>query len=122
MTEQLRLPPRVKQLEDEQVLGRWRASRTQSSLRLVHGHLYLTTRRLVFAPHDWDAALSGVYIQCGLNGILGLCRQERDTSQILGGSLRERLCIEFDDFSVERFRVKDIDDVIAQIRAAANLS
>jgi hypothetical protein len=122
MTEQLRLPPRVKQLEDERVLGRWRASRTQSSLRLVHGHLYLTTRRLVFAPYDWDAALSGVYIQCGLNGILGLGRQERDTSQVLGGSLRERLWIEFDDFSVERFRVKNIDDVIAQIRAVANLS
>jgi hypothetical protein len=122
MAEQLRLPPRVKQLEDERVLGRWRASRTQSSLRLVHGHLYLTTRRLVFAPYDWDAALSGVYIQCGLNGILGLGRQVRDTSQVLGGSLRERLWIEFDDFSVERFRVKNIDDVIAQIRAVANLS
>jgi hypothetical protein len=122
MTEQLRLPPRVKQFEDERVLGRWRASRTQSSLRLVHGHLYLTTRRLVFAPYDWDAALSGVYLQCGLNGILGLGRQERDTSQVLGGSLRERLWIEYDDFSVERFRVKNIDGVIAQIRAAANLS
>jgi hypothetical protein len=35
---------------------------------------------------------------------------------------RERLWIESNNFSVERFRVKDIDDVIAQIRAATNLS
>jgi hypothetical protein len=86
---------------------------------LVRGYLYLTTRRLVFAPHEWEAALFGVYIRSGLGNITKICRQDRDMSQVLGGSLRDRMRIEFDDLSVEKFWVKDIDDVSAQIRAAA---
>ena len=122
MSTQLRLPARVRPLADEQVIGRWRAARTQSSLRLVHGNLYLTTRRLVFAPHEWEVTLMGVYIQSGLGNIVEIWRQHKDMSQVLGGSLRDRLCIEFDDRSVERFRVTDINEVIIQIRAAARLS
>lgn len=119
MTEPSALPSRAGQADGEQVLVRWRAGRTQGSRRLVAGHLYLTTRRLVFAPNALEAQLNGAYYQTYLSSIVDLGRQPKDTSQLLGGSIRDRVWVEIDDRSVERFRVKDIDEVVARISAAA---
>jgi hypothetical protein len=121
VTQELQFPSEVGQLEDEQVLARWMAGRTQSSRRLVGGYLYLTSQRLVFTPRVSDAVLDGAYWRAYHADIVDLGRLRKDLSQILGGSLRDRLWIEYNDGAVERFRVQRLDDVIEQIRTVAKI-
>jgi hypothetical protein len=121
VTQELHLPREVGKLEDEQVLARWMAGRTQSSRRLVGGNLYLTTQRLMFTPRASDALLDGEYWRAYHRDIVSLGRLRKDLSQILGGSLRDRLLVEYNDGDVERFRINEIDDVIEQIWAAVEI-
>jgi hypothetical protein len=118
VTQTQQLPPQVARVGGETVMHRWRAGRTQSTHRLVGGALYLTTVRLVFAPHRIEAILSGIYWQGGLDALVDIGLQERDSSQILGGSLRDRLWVRFEDLSVERFVVNDIDAVAHAVESA----
>lgn len=121
MPEEPQFPLSVTPLVEERVLARWMAGRTQSSLRLVGGHLYLTTRRLLFVPNAIERSLVGNAWQGDLTTVVDAGKQKRDLSQLLGGSIRDRLWVEFDDLAIERFRVKHLDEVLAQVRAAAQL-
>jgi hypothetical protein len=118
VTESARLPSEIEAFGGETVLHWWRAGRTQSSYRLVGGKLYLTNFRLIFAPNQIEVLLAAGYWNAGINTIVALGRQEKDLSQLLGGSIRDRLWIKFRNRSVERFRVKNIDLVAETIRLA----
>lgn len=113
----LKLPPGVGQIEDEWVYAQWRAFRTQNSRRLVRGRLYLTNVRLVFWPAPYSAVVFGgqYWLACHTQ-VTDVGCQSRDASQIFGGSFRDRLRINLDDRSVEKFIVPNLDATIAQIR------
>lgn len=117
MSQMFRLPPGVGQFEDEWIHVRWRAYRTQNSRRMVRGHLFLTSLRLVFWPTPLRAVMfDGQYWLADHTQVTDVGRQPRDTSQLFGGSYRDRLRINLDDRSVEKFGVPDLDSTIAQIR------
>jgi len=45
--------------EGEEVRWEARANRFQNKIRAIGGRIYLTDRRLVFAPHKFDAKIGG---------------------------------------------------------------
>lgn len=45
--------------EGEQIRWEARANRFQNKIRAIGGRIYLTDRRLVFAPHKFDARIGG---------------------------------------------------------------
>ncbi len=45
--------------DGEEVLWEARANRFQHKIRAIGGRVYLTDRRLVFAPHKFDARIGG---------------------------------------------------------------
>ena len=83
--------------------------------------MYLTTRRLFFVPNAIERSLIGDPWQRDLTAVVEAGKQKKDLSQLFGGSVRDRLWVEFDDHAIERFRVRHLDEVIAQVRAAAQL-
>lgn len=117
MGKNLTLPAGVASVEGEQVLERWRANRVQTSNRAVGGHLYVTSCRLVFKAHAFDTALMGVSLQLPLAGISEVGRRPCDFSQIMAGSLRDRLELLLVDGTVELFVVNKLDAVIEKIEA-----
>lgn len=115
MTKDLRLPAKVTQLDGEVVIERWRANRTQTSTRAVGGHLYLTNRRIVFAPHILDSVLEGAFWIVALADVRQIDRHKRDLSQILGGSIRDRLEIVRTDGTADLFVVNKLDSVMEKL-------
>lgn len=89
------------------------ANRTQNRRRAVGGTLFLTTGRLVFLPHDFDAALSGDGREVALEAVgdVGVEPPVRSVrgflaaplATLFGGGLTDRLRVEVDDGGVELF-------------------
>lgn len=100
-------PPEMR--PDEQVLWSQAANRFQGRLRSVGGKLFITDRRLVFGPHDFDAALRGEQWSAPLSEI--------ESVEVVG---RLRLVhIHLTEGRRERFVLRPAEEHAAVIREAA---
>jgi len=113
------MPSKVEPFDGEEVRYSRPASRAQHARRAVGGRLYVTNRRVLFCPHAVDAALAGEYWWVEHSAIRGLGRAERNYRALHAGGLRRRLRIELVGGDVELFVINKLDQVIAEIRAAA---
>ena len=95
----------------ESIRESWVANRTQSQSRAVGGRLYLTTHKLAFVPHVFDAALAGQSCSIPLTHItsVGLQPGEFSFAHLFDGGLRTRLRVETDSGSNELFVVQRPD-------------
>ena len=110
------MPP-VPPLPGEQLLWSARANQTQSSARAVGGRLYLTNRRLLFAPHALDNATGGTRWGADLAAITEVGTEPRTWNPFDGG-LRSRLRIVLADGTTALFVVNRLTEVQERIRAA----
>jgi hypothetical protein len=93
-----------------------RANRFQGS-RAVGGRLAITDRRLMFAPHRFDAALVGKRWEARLDEIRTAGIEPRGSSVkgLFGGGMRKRLRIRTSAGEEEHFLVNKIDQVLESL-------
>lgn len=101
------------------------ANRTQNGRRAVGGKLFVTSNRLAFRPHDFDAALCGRSATVPLSDVasVGVEPATRDVATALrnplatlfGGALTDRLRIETTDGREELFVVGDERGLVDRI-------
>jgi hypothetical protein len=96
-----------------------RANRFQGS-RGVGGRLVLTDRRLLFAPHRFDAALAGSWWEAELDQVssVGVERRGSAHKALLGGGLRRRLRVQTEAGEDELFLVNKLDQVLESLTEA----
>lgn len=96
-----------------------RANRFQGS-RAVGGRLALTDRRLMFAPHRFDAALVGRRWEAKLDEIRTAGIEPRGSSVkgLFGGGMRKRLRIRTAAGDEEHFLVNKLDQVLESLEDA----
>lgn len=105
----------------ERVLWRRNANREQSPLRQVGGRLFLTNKRLVFAPNRFDERTGGERWDARLEDIADVSTHPaRPTFPFLGltARLRRRLQVERRDGSVDIFVVNRVDDAVRTLQKA----
>lgn len=100
----------------ERMLWSARANRTQGA-RAVGGVLFLTSERLLFAPHLLDAALGGKPCAIELASVVAVDKHRKGANP-LGGGMRDRLRVTSADGSEEMFVVNRLDAVIERLREA----
>jgi hypothetical protein len=93
-----------------------RANRFQGS-RAVGGRLALTDRRLMFAPHRFDAALVGKPWEARLDEVRTAGIEPRGSSVkgLFGGGMRKRLRIRTAAGEEEHFLVNKLDQVLESL-------
>jgi hypothetical protein len=91
----------------EELLWSQGSSRRQSRFRTVGGRLYLTNRRLVFAPHKMDARHGGHEWDVALSDVAGFRVAGR--MKWVEADLR--------DGSIERFALRPADETVASLNA-----
>lgn len=99
----------------EREIETYRANRTQGS-RSVGGHMLVTSQRVCFYPHKFDATTGGSHWECTLASVSRVCLAPRGFNPF-NGSLRRRVQIEYAD-ATEHFVVNYASDVIAAIGSA----
>jgi len=107
--------PRLPLAAGEMLVESLRANRTQGG-RAVGGHLYLTSHRLIFEPHGFDAATGGQAVAVPLAVITAADVSPRGWSPF-DGSLRRRLRV-MTDRGPEYFVVRKAAEVAARIERA----
>ena len=109
----MELIPKPELESGESIRESWLANRTQSQCRAVGGRLHLTTHKLAFIPHVFDAALAGQSWSVPLTRIarVGLQPGEFSFAHLFDGGLRTRLRVETDSGSHELFVVHRPDDL-----------
>lgn len=112
------LPNDVSALDDEVVMSRRWANRTQSRFRAAGGRLYLTNQRVLFRPHVVDATLAGEYWHTSLTSITEIGKQKPTLRGTMNGGIRTRLRITVHDDTTELFVVNKLDTVISEIQSA----
>lgn len=117
MSAEIELPASMEPVAGEVVHWHRRANRTQSAQRAVGGWLYITSHRLAFHPHKFDAALAGEQWWVPWARVAAVGKEKKSLRAVQGGSLRDRLRLELDDGSVELFVTNKLDAVIAELRA-----
>ena len=105
--------------QDEAVLWSRRANRFQGS-RAVGGRLALTDRRLMFAPHRFDAALVGKRWEAKLSEIrtVGIEPRGSGVKGLFGGGMRKRLRVRAAAGDEEHFLVNKLDHVLESLEEA----
>jgi hypothetical protein len=99
----------------ETLLDSFRVNRTQGN-RAVGGHLYLTSRRLVFLPHWLDASTGGHEWSVALADVSSADVAPRGRG-LFDGSMRARLRVTATG-GVEHFVVSRVSEVAARIDEA----
>jgi hypothetical protein len=114
-------PDRIQEAleQGESVTWSRRANRFQGS-RAVGGRLALTDRRLMFAPHRFDAALVGKRWEARLGEIRTAGVEPRGSSVkgLFGGGMRKRLRVRTAAGDEEHFLVNKLDQVLESLEEA----
>lgn len=110
--------PKHPLLPGEVVRDSWPANHTQHTQRAVGGRLFLTTHRLLFEPHAFDAATGGLPWAAPLAHVAHVGVTKVDLSHLFGGGLRKRLKVAFRDGSHTLFVVNGAAGKAATITAA----
>lgn len=105
--------------QGEQVVMTKSANFSQNPQRAVGGKLWLTNRRVLFAPHGFDRALAGESVEIPLARVAEVGKEPVNLRHFFGGGIRARLRIATVDGAVYLFVVNGLHAVIAQIRDAA---
>jgi hypothetical protein len=105
--------------QGETVTWSRRANRFQGS-RAVGGRLALTDRRLMFAPHRFDAALVGKRWEARLDEIrtIGIEPRGSGVKGLFGGGMRKRLRVRTARGDEEHFLVNKLDQVLESLEEA----
>lgn len=106
---------KIEALEGETEIFSVLANRTQSTNRAVGGKLFVTNRRLLFAPHLFDAVLGGETRAILLSEIAAVSKQEA-AGDTFGGGLRSRLRIDLKS-GAEFFIVNKLDQLIEKLQS-----
>ncbi len=103
-------------------------NRTQNRRRAVGGRLWVTDRRLVFRPHDFDDGLAGKGRDVPLDDVETVDTEpssldpvrfvQRPLDALFGGGLRTRLRVETVDGETDLFVVSDPEAAAEEIRSA----
>jgi len=114
--------------EEETVRHSETCNRTQNRRRAVGGRLWVTDRRLVFRPHDFDDSLAGRSLAVSLDEIATVGTEpsslhprrflRRPLDALFGGGLRTRLRVETVDGETDLLVVSDPEATGEAIRAA----
>ena len=102
----------------------WKVFAGRKQGRLARGgRLQVTTERLVFTPHRFDAALGGHARAIELRDIASVTKAKRTfPGDFHSGGLRDRLCVTLHNEESELFVVNHLDAVVEKIQQAANES
>lgn len=92
------------------------ANRTQSTNRAVGGKLFVTNRRLLFAPHLFDSILGGETRTIFLTEITQISTQNAG-GDTFGGGLRNRLRIDLKNGANELFVINKLDKIIDKLQS-----
>jgi hypothetical protein len=84
------------------------------------GKLYLTTERLLFSPHLFDAAFGGESCSIELSSVAEVGVQPKGGTT-LGGGLRDRLRVALNDGTEHLFVVNGLDAAVARIQETWNV-
>lgn len=113
--------------DEEELVSVTPCNRTQNRRRAVGGKLFVTTQRLCFLPHSFDAELKGEATEIPLDEIDRVTtdppfddvvdRLRRPLDTLFGGGLRTRLRIATTDGETELFVVSDVHSAIEEIES-----
>jgi hypothetical protein len=111
--------PKPRFLPGEHLVARRAANHSRGN-RAIGGRLFVTQRRLIFAPNVIDRLIGARPWACRLEDIAAVRDAERTKDQPFSGGMRRRLLVNLRGDGQEFFVVNHVDDLIQMLRQAVS--